>query len=124
MQGLLGRGDDAAAIDAPSCGGIDQAEFHGHPVQSCQIDPLLRCRLQAQPAIGGGEFGEGRVGEHRAVAEDLVEDVRFLEVVHFFRGADEVATGKRRAASSSKKVSKGIRAGTWAVSQPVAALRT
>ena len=51
-------------------------------------------RPQAALAIGLHVVGEHRVGEHRHVAEDVVEDVRLLQVVQLAGVADEPAGGK------------------------------
>ena len=102
---LLGRGEDAAAVDAPAGRGIDQAELDGHPVQPRQVHALLLARGQAELAVGVGEFGEPGVGQQRAVAEDLVEDVRLLQVVQLFRGADK---GGDREALAGQQLEEGL----------------
>ncbi len=50
----------------------------------------------AQPAFAIGDHivGEHGVGEHRDMAEDVVEDVGFLEVIELFGRADKIARGK------------------------------
>ncbi|MNH21980.1 hypothetical protein D3C79_818190 [compost metagenome] len=52
-----------------------------------------------------GEFGEPRVGQQRAVAEDLVENVRFLQVIELFFGANE---GRHRKAFAGQQFEKGL----------------
>ena len=86
---LLGRRQNAATVDAPALRGIHQTEFDGHPVQARQVHPLLLGGREAELAVGVGEFGKPRVGQQWAVAEDLVENIRLLQVIQFFTGANK-----------------------------------
>ena len=94
VEGFLRRGEDAATVDAPAGRGVEQAELDGQPVQPRQVDALLFRGLETELAVGVGEFGEPGIGQQRAVAEDLVEDVRFLQVVQLLGLADEGGDGK------------------------------
>ncbi len=105
IERFLRRGEDAAAVDAPAGRRVHQAEFDGHPVQARQVDALLLAGPEAELAVGVGEFGEPGVGQQRAVAEDLVEDVRLLQVVQFFRRADE---GGDREALARQQLEEGL----------------
>ncbi|MNH11440.1 hypothetical protein D3C79_709540 [compost metagenome] len=64
-------------------------------------------RGQAELAIGVGELGEPGVGQQRAVAEDFVENIRFLQVVELFFGANESCYRKALAGQQFKKGLEG-----------------
>src|SRR3546814_7674010 len=69
-------GDDARAIDAQAPRLADQPEFDRIPVEPREL--LQRVEFQAAEApfaIGDHIVGKDGVGEHRDVAEDVVEDV-------------------------------------------------
>jgi hypothetical protein len=52
------RRQNAAAVDALALRGVDQAELDGHPVQTRQVHAFFLGGLQAELAVGVGEFGE------------------------------------------------------------------
>ena len=89
------RGDDAGAVDPQALGAADQAELHRVPVEPRQIAQHAQSLgAQAALAVGLHVVGEDRVGQHRHVAEDIVEDVRLLQVVELVGLADELAGRK------------------------------
>src|SRR5690606_23356689 len=85
----LGRLGEAAAVDASPGLGVDQAELHRHPVQTGEKYPFFLAGLQAEAAVGLGKSGEPRVGQQRTVSEQLVENVRFLQVIQLLEGTDK-----------------------------------
>ncbi len=94
----LGR-DDAGAVDAQALGGVDQAEFHRVPVQAGQVLQRLRAdgvRLDPAAAVGGHVVGEHRVHQQRHMAEQVMEQIRFCDVVDLVGAADP--PGHREAA--------------------------
>ena len=52
-------------------------------------------------------MGKGRVGQHGAVAEDLVEDVGLLQVVELVPAANEGGDGKTAISEQREEVIKG-----------------
>src|SRR5690606_4648498 len=99
VDGLALGADDAAAVDAQAASLANQAELHRVPVQPGQVDQRLRAdavRLDAAAAVGGHVVGEDRVHQQRDVAEQVVEQVRFAQVVQLFGFADP--PGDREAA--------------------------
>jgi hypothetical protein len=73
----------------------DQAELDGVPVEPREEPhPLALDRLEAGAPVFGHVVGVGGVGQQRHVAEDVVEDVRLLEVVELLARADEGAGGE------------------------------
>ncbi len=92
-EAALGEaGDDARAVDAQALGLGDQAEFDRIPVKPRKM--LQRAQLEralAAAAIGCEIIREDRVGEHRYMAEHVVEHVRFLQIVELVGPADEIA---------------------------------
>ena len=99
-------GDDAGAIDPQALRRRKQAELDRVPVEARQVVQLAEAqRAQAAFTVGLHVVGERRVGEHRHVAEHVVEDVRFLEVVQLVRPADELAGGE---AAVSQVVEKHV----------------
>ena len=54
----------------------------------------LTARAAAAPAIGGHVVGEDWIGQHRHVAEHVMEDVRLLQVVQLVWPTDEPAGGE------------------------------
>ena len=65
---------------------IDQAKLHGEPEQSCQHEVVFLVRGQAGFAVGLDESGEAVVGQGWRVAEDFVENIRFLDVIEILPG--------------------------------------
>ena len=64
----------------------DQAEFHRVPVKPRQLlQRVESLRAQSADAVGLHIVGEHRIGEQRHVPEDVVEDVRFLQIVELGR---------------------------------------
>src|SRR5690606_8231072 len=61
----------------------------GEPVKARQHGAVFLAGIQSREAIGVSEIRETLIGEQRRVAEDLVEDVRLLQVIHFLARADE-----------------------------------
>ncbi len=51
-------------------------------------------RLQPALAIGLHVIGEDRIHQHRHMAEEVVEDVRLLQIVELVLAADEAGRGK------------------------------
>src|SRR5690606_13584499 len=83
--------DDAAAVDAQPAGLADEPELHRVPVQPGQVLQRVRAdgvRLDPAAAIGGHVVGEHRVHQQRHVAEEVVEEVRLLDVVDLLGAAD------------------------------------
>ena len=81
----------AATGDAQAVGVADQAEFRRVPVQAREIGQRLRAdavRLDPAAAVGLHVVGEHRVHQQRHVAEQVVEQVRFGQVVHLLGRAD------------------------------------
>ena len=87
-------------------GFADQPELHGIPVEPRQL--LQRAELErtlAAAAIGGHVIAECGVREHGYVAEHVVEDIRFLQIIELVRLANEVA---RNEAPVGQMVEKHI----------------
>src|SRR3546814_12529237 len=67
------------------------------PVKSRELFERVELQaVQAPFAIGHHIVGEHGVGEHRDVAEDVVKDVGFLQIVEMLRRADEIARSEER----------------------------
>ena len=101
---------------------FDEAELDRVPVKPREVvqrTEFLK-RALAALAIGLHVIGEHGMGEHRHMAEHVVEDVRLLDVVELVGAADELACGKRRLARWSKKIASGTSDGTATTRQPVA----
>jgi hypothetical protein len=91
-DGLGRRRRDAGAVDPQAVLLLDQAELDRVPVHPRQlVEHAELLRAQAADAVGLDVVGDGRVHQQRHVPEDVVEDVRLLEVVELVRLADEVA---------------------------------
>src|SRR3546814_21031983 len=67
----------------------DEAELHREPEQPLHHPEVGLVEAQRGLAVLLQEVGIGRQREHRAVAEDLVEDVGLLQVVEVLAPADE-----------------------------------
>ena len=86
------RGGDARPIDAQGPLFLDQAEFHGIPVDPGKlIEHSQRPGAQTALAIGLDEIGQHRIHEHRYMAEHVMEDIRLLQVIELVGIADEAA---------------------------------
>ena len=107
IGGLADGGEDAAAVDAQVIALLHQPELHREPVEPRQIDPILLAGVQPELAIEVGEVGEGGVGQHGAVAEDLVEDVGLLQVVELVPAADEGGHRKLAISEQGKEAIEG-----------------
>ena len=86
----LGR-DDARTVDAQPLRRGNQAEFHRVPVQPGEILQRVRAnsvRLDATAPIGLHEVGKQRIHQQRHVPEQIMEQVRFGDVVDLVRAAD------------------------------------
>ena len=65
---------------------LDESELDRVPVDARELleDAELAC-AQAAGAVRLDVVGDHRIHQHRHVAEDVVEDVRLLEVVELVR---------------------------------------
>ena len=97
-------------------GAAHQAEFHGKPEEARhgahdagEAADALRIVADARGDLRGGDgafaethqgIGELPVGVHGDVAGDVVEDVRFRQVVHVVGGTDGDGGGKLAAAQA------------------------
>ena len=66
---------------------------------------MFFARLQAELAVGVGEFGKPRVGQQRAVAENLVKNIRLLQVIQLFGCANK---GRHRELLVGQQFEKGL----------------
>src|SRR3546814_807328 len=85
-------GNDACPIDAKLSFFPHQPELHGMPVKPRQ--PVQRAILQTAQApapISLHIIGEDRVREQGHMAKDIMEHVRFLQIVKLVGTADEIA---------------------------------
>ena len=81
---------DASAIDAETRRLLDQAEFDRGTSKAAPVSSATRTKRGGHPAIGLHIIGEHRIGEHRHMAKDIVEHVRFLEIIELVSAADEI----------------------------------
>src|SRR3546814_2861813 len=81
-------------LDADALLGADQAELDGEPEQPLHHPEIGLVEAQRRLAVLLQEVGVGRQRQHRAVAEDLVEDVGLLQVVEVLAPADEGGGGE------------------------------
>ncbi|MEJ1970504.1 MAG: hypothetical protein WDN03_18030 [Rhizomicrobium sp.] len=86
-------GRDARAVEAHAIDAFDQPELDRVPVEPRQVleRPELVQRPLAALAIGFHVIGEDRVGQHRHMAEHVVEDIGLLQIVELAGAADELA---------------------------------
>ena len=117
---LARRGQASRPVYTQTRRGRDQAELDRIPVEPRKVMQVVQTQ-GAQPALAIGlhVVGEDRVGQHRHMAEHVVEDVRLRKVVESWRSRMKRAAGKRRLARRSKNAASGIRPGTATTRQPV-----
>jgi hypothetical protein len=85
-------GDDARAEQPQPARLLYQPELDRVPIEPRQL--MQRAELQAAQAahaIGLHIIGIDRVGEHRHMAEHVVENVRLLKIIELIRPTDEIA---------------------------------
>jgi hypothetical protein len=105
MLHLGGRRQDAGTVGLQALLRVDQAEFDGEPVEAGQqMD--VGAGLDAAAAIFLHVIGEHRIGEQRHVAEEIVEQVGFDQVVDLLALADP--HGHREAAMGEMIVEGGV----------------
>ena len=103
------RRHDAGAENSQAFGGLDQPELDRVPVEAREIVQVAALHgAAAALAIGLQEIGVDRIGEQRHMAEDIVEDVRLLEIVELVFGPDE---GRRRESAGWRDVRRKRRRG-------------
>ena len=79
---LAARGKNAGAVRAQAARGAHQPELHRVPVQPGQhLERRGRARVRADGAVRLDEVREHRVREHGQVAEEVVEQIGFDEIV-------------------------------------------
>src|SRR5699024_7804129 len=99
--------NDAGAIGPQALAGVDEAKLDGKPVQRGELDAVFLVRLEAELAVGLAEGGKIRVGQKRRVAENLVENIRLLQVVELVPGADEGGGRKFLVRQQIEKLAEG-----------------
>jgi len=89
---LAAGGDDARAVDVQGVAVSDQAELDRVPIKAGEfVDRIELLGAQTALAISLHIIGEDRVGEHRHMAEHVVEDVGLLQIIELVGFADELA---------------------------------
>ncbi len=103
----FGRGrHDAGAEDAQTLGCLHETELDRVPVEAGEIGELPE--LQRPPpalAVGFEKIGKFRHREHRHMAEHVVENVGFFEIVEFALGSDK---GACRKAPTRQKIEERL----------------
>src|SRR5947209_4921122 len=91
-MGLAEARQNAGSVDARLAALERQPELDRIPVKPRDAVELPeRQRLQPKEAESVHEIRHRRLGKQRHVAEDVVKDIRLLEIVELARLADEVA---------------------------------
>ena len=88
-------GDDPRAINAQARSFLYQPELHRVPIEPRQF--MQRAKAQRpQPtfAIGHHIIGKHRISQHWHMAEHVMENVRFLQIVNLVWRADKIACGE------------------------------
>src|SRR6266446_2347343 len=105
---FAGRGQYPGPVNAQTLLRRDQPELDGVPIEPGQALQMPEPeRLQPAFAIGLQVVGEDRVHQQRHMAADVVEHVRFLDVVELVAAADEA--GRREAAASGMSEENVVR---------------
>src|SRR3546814_3196062 len=89
--------DNARAVDAQRARFLDQPELHRVPIEPPEIFERVKPhRALPAAAISGEIIGEHRVREHRHMAEHVVKDVGFLQIIELIGPPDEIARSEAR----------------------------
>ena len=90
-----GRRHDAGAKNAQALRRVQQPKLDRVPIEPGQVvQPAQTQGAQPSLAISLHVVGEDRIGQHRHMAEHVMENVRLLQIVKLIGAADKSARGK------------------------------